>query len=55
MKGEVEAFKQSITLLICYICLLLNQYTKVIKHGKEILENDKSQETVKIYALQYMM
>jgi len=39
MKGEVEAFRQSITLIICYICLQLNQYHKVIAHGKQLLEN----------------
>lgn len=55
MKGEVEAFRQSITLIICYICLLLHQYNKVIKHGKELIQNEKAQETAKIYALQYMM
>lgn len=55
MKGEVEAFRQSITLIICYICLLLNQYHKVIKHGKELLDNDKTQDSTRVYALQYMM
>lgn len=55
MKGEVEAFRQSITLIICYICLQLHQYHKVITHGKQLLENDKTQDMTRLYALQYMM
>ena len=55
MKGEVEAFRQSITLIICYICLHLNQYHKVIWHGKQLLENKKTQDINRLYALQYMM
>lgn len=55
MKGEVETFRQSITLIICYICLHLNQYHKVIWHGKQLLENEKTQDINRLYALQYMM
>lgn len=34
MKGEVHNFKQNILLILCYVNLLLGQYSKTIFHAK---------------------
>lgn len=55
MKGEVQNFKQNILLIMCYISLLLQQYTKAILYAKELLNCEKTRDDAKILALQYLI
>lgn len=55
MKGEVHTFKQNILLLLCYVNLLLCQYSKTIFYAKELLNSDKTRDDSKLYALQYLI
>lgn len=44
MKGEVHNFRQNILLILSYVNLILQQYSKAIFHAKELINSDKTRD-----------